>query len=300
MKVCSCIIAYVYSQWWYCADRSYAFLNMGGVRSRKYCASISDMTTKWGLRREVVLRINLPRASIEAWRMLWHLSSNGSRGWLRNWGKGYVCREVSSARITSRGNNIWQFKQWYILSSNNIIGGIATWGVYYLARIPVQIVLLNEGYHYQNRSLFEVKTGWVHWCAMIPCAISPPPSWVSYPLSVCYGLSVLILIWLLSFNQYAVLVARQNLLGRCCIPMNQSSVNMVTTDDNSLSFQCLGSIFWGQTKCWMNTPSSGSPPTCNVSPHWACQYTTPSIFPATVALWTLAFQNCLYLTLYDP
>ena len=102
MKVCSCIIAYVYSQWWHCADRSYAFLNMGGVRSRKYCASISDRTTTWGLRREVVLRINLPRASIEAWRMLWHLSSNGSRGWLRNWGKGYVCREVSSARITSR------------------------------------------------------------------------------------------------------------------------------------------------------------------------------------------------------
>ena len=46
-----------------------------------------------------------------------------------------------------------------ILSCNNIIGGIATWGVYYLARIPVQIVLLNEGYHYQTRSLFEVKTG---------------------------------------------------------------------------------------------------------------------------------------------
>ena len=102
MKVCSCIIVYVYSQWWYCAERSYAFLSMGGVRSRKYCASISDMTTTWGLRREVVLRINLPRASIEAWRMLWHLSSSGSRGWLRNWGKGYVCREVSSARITSR------------------------------------------------------------------------------------------------------------------------------------------------------------------------------------------------------
>ena len=135
MKVCSCIIAYVYSQRWYCADRSYAFLSMGGVRSRKYCASISDMTTTCGLRREVVLRINLPRASIEARRMLWHLSSNGSRGWLRNWGKGYVCREVSSARITSRGNKIWQFKQWYILSCNNIIGGIATWGVYYFARI---------------------------------------------------------------------------------------------------------------------------------------------------------------------
>ena len=52
--------AYVYSQWWYCADRSYAFLNMGGVRSRRYCASISDMTATWGLRREVVLRINYP------------------------------------------------------------------------------------------------------------------------------------------------------------------------------------------------------------------------------------------------
>ena len=27
------------------------------------------------------------------------------------------------------------------------------------ARIPVHIVLLNEGYHYQTQSLFEVKTG---------------------------------------------------------------------------------------------------------------------------------------------
>ena len=126
----------------------------------------------------------------------------------------------------------------------------------------------------------------VQWPWQIPWAISPSPSWVSYPLSVCYGLSVLILVWLLSFNPYVV--AGQNLLGWCCSPMNQSSVNMVTTDDNSLSFQCLGSIF-----CWMNTPSSGSPPPCNVSPHWACQYATPSIFPATVALWTLAFQNCL-------
>ena len=133
----------------------------------------------------------------------------------------------------------------------------------------------------------------MQWPWQIPWAISPPPSWVSYPLSL--GLSVLILVWLLSFNPYAVLVAGQNLLGRCCSPMNQSSVNMVTTDDNSLSFQCLGSIFWWQTKCWINTPSSGSPPPCNVSPHWACQYATPSIFPATVALWTLAFQNCLCL-----
>ena len=33
----------IYFPWWYCADRSNAFLNMGGVRSRKYCASISDM-----------------------------------------------------------------------------------------------------------------------------------------------------------------------------------------------------------------------------------------------------------------
>ena len=103
----------------------------------------------------------------------------------------------------------------------------------------------------------------MQWPCQIPCAISPPPSWVSYPLSVCYGLSVLICaVWLLSFNPYAVLVAGQNLLGRCCSPMNQSSVNMVTTDDNLLSFQCLGSIFWWQT---------------------------------TVALWTLAFQNCLCL-----
>ena len=57
----------------------------------------------------------------------------------------------------------------------------------------------------------------------------------------------------------SVLVAGQNLLGRCYSPVNQSSVNMVTTDDeNSLSFQCLGSIFWVQTKCWIITPSSGS------------------------------------------
>ena len=36
---------------------------------------------------------------------------------------------------------------------------------------------------------------------------------------------MLILVWLLSFNPYAVLVAGQNLLGMCCSPMNQSSVN---------------------------------------------------------------------------
>ena len=102
LKVCSCITAYVYSQWWYCAHMSNAFLNMGEVRSRKYCASISDMTTTWGLRREVVLRINLPRASIEAWQMLWHISSNGSRGWLRNWGKGYITsREIKYGNSNS-------------------------------------------------------------------------------------------------------------------------------------------------------------------------------------------------------
>ena len=50
MKAWKLVHAYVYSQWWYCADRSYAFLNMGGVRSRKYGASISDRTTAWGLR----------------------------------------------------------------------------------------------------------------------------------------------------------------------------------------------------------------------------------------------------------
>ena len=60
------------------------------------------MTTTWGIRRQVVLRIKLPRASTDAWRMLWHLSRNGSHGWLRYWGQGYVCREVSSARITSQ------------------------------------------------------------------------------------------------------------------------------------------------------------------------------------------------------
>ena len=54
----------------------------------------------------------------------------------------------------------------------------------------------------------------------------------------------------------------------------------------------------GKTKCWMNTPSSGSPPPCNVFPHWECQWPTPSIFPATVALWILAFQNCLYALLW--
>ena len=118
------------------------------------------------------------------------------------------------------------------------------------------------------------------WPWQIPCVISLPPLWVSYPLSVCYGLYVLILVWLLSLNPYVVLVAGQYLIRRCCSPMNQSSINMGTTDDeNSLSFQCLGSIFWGQTKCWMNTPSSGSTPSCNVSPHWAGQYAIPVTFP---------------------
>ena len=35
MKVCSWIIAYVYSQWWYCADRSYAFLKHGRSQVKK-------------------------------------------------------------------------------------------------------------------------------------------------------------------------------------------------------------------------------------------------------------------------
>ena len=73
------------------------------------------------------------RASIEAWRMAWHLSSHGSRGWLRNWGRLYLQRGQFSSYHKS-GNKIWQFKQWYILNCNNII---ATWGAYYLARIPV-------------------------------------------------------------------------------------------------------------------------------------------------------------------
>ena len=60
----------------------------------------------------------------------------------------------------------FQFKQWYMLTATISLQIIATWGVYYLSRIPVQIILLNEGYHYQTQSLFEVKTGWVHWCAM--------------------------------------------------------------------------------------------------------------------------------------
>ena len=166
MKVCSCIIAYVYSQWWYCADRSHAFLNMGGVRSRKYCAYISDMTTTWGLRRQVVLRIKLPRASIDAWRMLWHISRNGSHGWLRYWA-GLCLQRGQFSSYHKSGNKIWQFKHsgtsWTATVSLQII---ATWRACYLASIPVQIVLLNEGYHYQTPSLFEVKTGCVHRCAM--------------------------------------------------------------------------------------------------------------------------------------
>ena len=53
----------------------------------------------------------------------------------------------------------FQFKQWYMLTATISLQIIATWGVYYLSRIPVQIILLNEGYHYQTQSLFEVKTG---------------------------------------------------------------------------------------------------------------------------------------------
>ena len=243
---------YVYSQWWYCADRSYAFLNMGRVRSRKYCASLSDMTTTWGLCREVDLRINLPRGLANVVTLL--------KEWLM-WlvtllGEGLCLQRDQFSSHHKSGNKIWQFKQWYIWTATIPLQIIAIWGAYYLARIPihVHIGLLNEEYHYQTRSLFEVKTGWVRRCAMTMTMISPPPSWVSYPHSVCYELSVLILVLLLSFSPYAVLVAGQNLLRRCCSPMNQSSVNMITTDDeNSSSFQCLGRIFMGQTKCWMNT-----------------------------------------------
>ena len=40
MKVCSCIIAYVYSQWWYCADRSYAFLKHGRSQVKRWFSAL--------------------------------------------------------------------------------------------------------------------------------------------------------------------------------------------------------------------------------------------------------------------
>ena len=98
-------------------------------------------------------------------------------------------------------------KQWYMLTAKISLQIITTWGVYYLARIPVQIVLLNEGYHYQTRSLFEVCKD--HGRFPVPSVLLHRGLFI---LSVSYGLSVLILVWLLSFNPYAVLVAGQNLL----------------------------------------------------------------------------------------
>ena len=219
---------------------------MGGVRSRKYGASISDMTTTWGLRREVVLHINLPRASIEPGECC--DTSQGMvhvAGYVIG-GEGLCLERGQFSSHHKSGNKIWQFKQWYIWTATIPLQTIAIWGAYYLARIPVHIVLLNEGYHYQTQTFIWGKNRLstynvgVQWPWQIPGAISPPPSWVSYPHSVCYGVSVLILVLLLSFSPYTVLVPGQNLLRRCCTPMNQSSVNMITTDDeNYLSFQ-----FW--------------------------------------------------------
>ena len=43
------------------------------------------------------------------------------------------------------------------VNCNNIIADHCHMGMYYLARIPVQIVLLNEGYHYQTRKFTSGK-----------------------------------------------------------------------------------------------------------------------------------------------
>ena len=176
------------------------------------------MTTTWGLGREVVLLINLSRASIEAWQMLWHLSSNGSRVWLRNWGKGYMSAERSVQLVSQVGEiKYGNSNSGTFWAATISLGELPHGECIIFARIPVQIALLNEGYHYQTLKFIwgknRLKYINVQWPWQIPCAISPPPSWVSYPLSVCYGLYVLILVWLLSFNPYAVLVAEQNLLA---------------------------------------------------------------------------------------
>ena len=100
-------------------------------------------------------------------------------------GEGLCLQRGQFSSHHKSGNKIWQFKQWYIWTATIPLQIIAIWGAYYLARIPVHIVLLNEGYHYQTRRLFEVKQAeyiGVQWPWQIPRAISPPPSWVSYPL----------------------------------------------------------------------------------------------------------------------
>ena len=85
-------------------------------------------------------------------------------------------------------------------------------------------------------------------------------------------------------------------------------VLIVTTyEESSLSFLSLGSIFWGNYMYdgWIHLQVA--PPPCNASHHGLCQWLTPSIFFfATVALWTLVFQNCpntfiwWFVTLVDP
>ena len=97
--------------------------------------------------------------SIEAWRMLWHLSSNGSRVWLCNWGKGYMSAERSVQLVSQVGEiKYGNSNSGTFWAATISLGELPHGECIIFARIPVQIVLLNEGYHYQTRSLFEVKT----------------------------------------------------------------------------------------------------------------------------------------------
>ena len=104
------------------------FLNMGGVRSRKYCASISDMTTTWGLRREVVLHINLPRAQGLCLQR-GQFSSHHKSG--NNSNSGTFELQQYHCRLLPYGEHIIVLEYQYILFS------------------------LNEGYHYQTQSIFR-------------------------------------------------------------------------------------------------------------------------------------------------
>ena len=121
---------------------------------------------------------------------------------------------------------------------------------------------------------------------------------------------ICIFICLLSMSRSTLLVTLSKGMNYSCgwypgleaIIMYSLHVPVITTDEeSSLSCQNLGSIFWSKL-WWMNTPSSDSPPPCNASQHWTCQWLTPSIFFSTawtVELWTLEFQNCLYAFLWE-
>ena len=106
---------------------------------------------------------------------------------------------------------------------------------------------------------------------------------------------------LISFSPSAVLVTGQNLLCRCCSPMYQYSINMVTHGHHRWWELFVLPMSW---KHFLGGKLNVEWIHLQVAPHLPAMFSRiehandplpVSFFPATVDLWILAFQNCLCL-----